>query len=337
MAAKTIGLVGNQNAGKTTLFNALTGMNATVGNWPGVTIERKEGFIKGGEDLMLVDTPGVYSLSPYTDEEKVTRKFCLDSRPDLIINIIDATALERSLYLTTQLAELNCDVIVALNMADILEANGITIDTEKLSSLLGLTVIRISAKTGQGIDTLIKTIRDNQYLRNSHLKIYAEDVQKEIDHIEGDLNHELEEARNPKFAAVKVFERDPYFHALSNSSTEDEVKAIETNYEMDAEQIIADQRYDFVTKVKSECCTEKEMPESLTDKLDKVFLNKWAAIPLFLAIMAFVYFLSVGLVGSLTSDFIDALFNGSTSISILQWEIPFSFKGKRDFPLKNGN
>jgi small GTP-binding protein domain len=331
MAAKTIGLVGNQNAGKTTLFNALTGMNATVGNWPGVTIERKEGFIKGGEDLMLVDTPGVYSLSPYTDEEKVTRKFCLDSRPDLIINIIDATALERSLYLTTQLAELNCDVIVALNMADILEANGITIDTEKLSSLLGLTVIRISAKTGQGIDTLIKTIRDNQYLRNSHLKIYAEDVQKEIDHIEGDLNHELEEARNPKFAAVKVFERDPYFHALSNSSTEDEVKAIETNYEMDAEQIIADQRYDFVTKVKSECCTEKEMPESLTDKLDKVFLNKWAAIPLFLAIMAFVYFLSVGLVGSLTSDFIDALFNGSTSISILQWEIPFSFKGLGPF------
>jgi ferrous iron transport protein B len=205
------------------------------------------------------------------------------------------------------------------------------IDTEKLSSLLGLTVIRISAKTGQGIDTLIKTIRDNQYLRNSHLKIYAEDVQKEIDHIEGDLNHELEEARNPKFAAVKVFERDPYFHALSNSSTEDEVKAIETNYEMDAEQIIADQRYDFVTKVKSECCTEKEMPESLTDKLDKVFLNKWAAIPLFLAIMAFVYFLSVGLVGSLTSDFIDALFNGSTSISILQWEIPFSFKGLGPF------
>ncbi len=331
MDTRTIGLVGNQNAGKTTLFNALTGMNATVGNWPGVTIERKEGYIKGGQDLMLVDTPGVYSLSPYTDEEKVTRKFCLDTHPDLIINIIDATALERSLYLTTQLAELNSDVIVALNMADILEQNGITIDTEKLSSLLGLTVIRISAKTGQGIDQLIKTIRENKYLRNSHLKIYAEDVQKEIDHIEGDLNHELEEAHNPKFAAVKVFERDPYFHALSNSSTESEVKAIETTYDMDAEQIIADQRYDFVTKIKSECCTEKEMPESLTDKLDRVFLNKWAAIPLFILIMAFVYFLSVGLVGSLTSDFINALFNGSESISILQWEIPFSFKGLGPF------
>jgi ferrous iron transport protein B len=327
MSVRTIGLVGNQNAGKTTLFNALTGMNATVGNWPGVTIERKEGYIKGGQDLMLVDTPGVYSLSPYTDEEKVTRKFCLDSHPDLLINIIDATALERSLYLTTQLAELNTDVIVALNMADILEQNGITIDTAKLSAELGLTVIRISAKTGEGIDTLIQTIRENKYLRNPHLKIYAEDVQKEVDHLEGDLNHELEEAQNPKFAAVKVFERDPYFHALTNSSTEDEVKAIETNYGMDAEQIIADQRYDFVTKVKSECCTEKEMPESLTDKLDKVFLNKWAAIPLFLLIMAFVYFLSVGVVGSLTSDFIDALFNGSATISIFQWQIPFSCQG----------
>jgi ferrous iron transport protein B len=324
---KTIGLVGNQNAGKTTLFNALTGMNASVGNWPGVTIERKEGFIKGGNDLLLVDTPGVYSLSPYTDEEKVTRKFCLDSHPELIINIIDATALERSLYLTTQLAELNTDVIVALNMADILEANGISIDVAKLSARLGLTVIRISAKTGEGINELISTIRENKYLRNSHLKIYAEDVQKEIDHIEGDLNHELEEARNPKFAAVKVFERDPYFHALSNSSTEDEVRAIEANYNMDAEQIIADQRYDFVTAIKSDCCTEKEMPESMTDKLDKVFLNKWAAIPLFILIMAFVYFLSVGVVGSLTSDFIDALFNGSTSISILQWEIPFTCEG----------
>lgn len=327
MTIKTIGLVGNQNAGKTTLFNALTGMNATVGNWPGVTIERKEGYIKGGQDLMLVDTPGVYSLSPYTDEEKVTRKFCLDGRADLIINIIDATALERSLYLTTQLAELNCDVIVALNMADILEANGISIDVKKLQEELGLTVVRISAKTGEGIDQLIATIRNNQYLRNPHLKIYAEDVQKEIDHIEGDLNSELEESRNPKFAAVKLFERDPYFRALTNSSTEDEVKAIETSYEMDAEQIIADQRYDFVTKIKSDCCTEKEMPESITDKLDRIFLNKWLALPIFILIMGLVYFLSVGLVGSLTSDFIDALFNGSSEISILQWTIPFSCKG----------
>jgi ferrous iron transport protein B len=247
---KTVGLVGNQNAGKTTLFNALTGMNATVGNWPGVTIERKEGFIKGGKDLELVDTPGVYSLSPYTDEEKVTRKFCLDAIPISSSTSSTPPPSNVRLYLTTQLAELNTDVIVALNMADILEANGISIDVEKLEQELGLTVVRISAKTGEGIDQLISIIREGKYRRNPHLKIYASDVQKEIDHIEGDLNTELEESRNPKFAAVKLFERDPYFHALSNSSTEDEVKAIETTYGMDAEQIIADQRYDFVTKVK---------------------------------------------------------------------------------------
>jgi ferrous iron transport protein B len=212
-------------------------------------------------------------------------------------------------------------------MADILEANGISIDVEKLEQEFGLSVVRISAKTGEGIDQLISIIRAGKYRHNPHLKIYAEDVQKEIDHIEGDLNTELEESRNPKFAAVKLFERDPYFHALSNSSTEDEVKAIETTYGMDAEQIIADQRYDFVTKVKSDCCTEKEMPESITDKLDKVFLNKWAALPIFFLIMGLVYFLSVGLVGSLTGDFIDALFNGSESISIFGNEIPFLVKG----------
>jgi len=324
---KTIGLVGNQNAGKTTLFNALTGMNATVGNWPGVTIERKEGQIKGTTDCQLVDTPGVYSLSPYTDEEKVTRAFCLNTHPDLIINIIDATSLERSLYLTTQLAELSTDVVVALNMADILEANGISIDEAKLSQMLGLTVIRISAKTGEGIDKLIEVISKGSYAKNPHQKIFAQDVQREIDHLENDLNSELEEAKNPKFAAVKLFERDPFFLALNNTSTENEVRAIETQYEMDAEQIIADQRYDFVTKVKAECCSEKAMPESITDKLDKVFLNRWAAIPLFVAIMGAVYFLSVGLVGSMTSDFIDALFNGSTKITVLYQSVSFNVKG----------
>lgn len=324
---KTIGLVGNQNAGKTTLFNALTGMNATVGNWPGVTIERKEGPIKGAPGCTLVDTPGVYSLSPYTDEEKVTRAFCLSSHPDLIINIIDATSLERSLYLTTQLAELSTDVIVALNMADILEANGISIDVAKMEEDLGLTVVRISAKTNEGIDELTKIIAEGSYKKNPHLKIYANDVQKEVDHLEGDLNTELEEAKNPKFAAVKLFERDPFFQALTNTSTEQEVEAIEKGYGMDAEQIIADQRYDFVTKVKRDCCTERQMPESITDKLDKVFLNKWAAIPLFVLIMGLVYFLSVGVIGSITSDFIDALFNGSTSIDIFFHEVLFAIDG----------
>lgn len=329
MSKMTIGLVGNQNAGKTTLFNALTGMNATVGNWPGVTIERKEGYIKGGDDknFLLVDTPGVYSLSPYTDEEKVTRSFCLESKPDLIINIIDATSLERSLYLTTQLCELSTDVIIALNMADMLEKNGIFIDDTTLENELGITVVRISAKTGEGIDKLISIIREKTYLNNPHKQIYATDVQKEINHIEGDLNTELEESQNPNFAAVKVFEGDPYFAALSNTSTKQEIAEIENKYSMDAEQIVADQRYDFVTNVKRKSSTEQPMPESITDKLDKILLNKYLALPCFIFVMAVVYFLSVGLVGSLTSDFISALFNGSETIEIFFHEVNFSIKG----------
>ena len=259
-----IGLVGNQNAGKTTLFNALTGQNATVGNWPGVTIERKERFIRGSKekDLLLVDTPGVYSLSPYTSEEKVTRSFCLDSNPDLIVNIVDATALERSLYLTTQLMELDCNVIVAMNMADILEKKGISIDFKKLEEELGVSVVPISAKTSEGIDKLISLIRERKYLKNPRKQIFASDIEKELTHLQGDLSHELEDKRELRFSAVKLFENDPFYQALNNDSTKKEISELEKKYDMDAEQIIDDQRYQFVTKIKQDCCFQKDMPES---------------------------------------------------------------------------
>ena len=322
-----IGLVGNQNAGKTTLFNALTGQNATIGNWPGVTIERKEGYIKGSEDLLLVDTPGVYSLSPYTSEEKVTRSFCLDSAPNLIINIVDATAMERSLYLTTQLMELDCDVIVAMNMADILEKKGITIDFKKLEEELGVSVVRISAKTGEGIDNLISLIKERKYKKNPKKQIFAPDVEKELLHLQNDLYNELEDKKELRFSAVKLFENDPYYQALSNESTRKEISELEKTYDMDREQIIADQRYQYVTKLKQNCCIEKAMPESITDKLDKIVLNKYLALPIFLLVIGLMYFLSVGVVGSITSDFIDALFNGSTTIDIFFHEVPFEIEG----------
>lgn len=322
-----IGLVGNQNAGKTTLFNALTGQNATIGNWPGVTIERKEGYIKGSEDLLLVDTPGVYSLSPYTSEEKVTRSFCLDSAPNLIINIVDATAMERSLYLTTQLMELDCDVIVAMNMADILEKKGIAIDFKKLEEELGVSVVRISAKTGEGIDNLISLIKERKYKKNPKKQIFAPDVEKELLHLQNDLYNELEDKKELRFSAVKLFENDPYYQALSNESTRKEVSELEKTYDMDREQIIADQRYQYVTKLKQNCCIEKAMPESITDKLDKIILNKYLALPIFLLVIGLMYFLSVGVVGSITSDFIDALFNGSTTIDIFFHEVPFEIEG----------
>lgn len=322
-----IGLVGNQNAGKTTLFNALTGQNATIGNWPGVTIERKEGYIKGEKSLLLVDTPGVYSLSPYTSEEQVTRSFCLDANPDLIVNIVDATAMERSLYLTTQLMELDADVIVAMNMADILEKKGIHIDFKKLEEELGVSIVRISAKTGEGIDDLISLIRDRKYRKNPKKKIFAPDVEKELDHLQNDLYNELEDKRELRFSAVKLFENDPFYQALNNGSTKKEVASLEKKYDMDAEQIIADGRYQYVTKIKQECCAQSPMPESLTDKLDKIVLNKFLALPIFLLAIGLMYFLSVGVVGSITSDFIDALFNGSTSISIFFHEVPFEIEG----------
>ena len=322
-----IGLVGNQNAGKTTLFNALTGQNATIGNWPGVTIERKEGYIKGSEDLLLVDTPGVYSLSPYTSEEKVTRSFCLDSAPNLIINIVDATAMERSLYLTTQLMELDCDVIVAMNMADILEKKGITINFKKLEEELGVSVVRISAKTGEGIDNLISLIKERKYKKNPKKQIFAPDVEKELLHLQNDLYNELEDKKELRFSAVKLFENDPYYQALSNESTRKEVSELEKTYDMDREQIIADQRYQYVTKLKQNCCIEKAMPESTTDKLDKIVLNKYLALPIFLLVIGLMYFLSVGVVGSITSDFIDALFNGSTTIDIFFHEVSFEIEG----------
>lgn len=322
-----IGLVGNQNAGKTTLFNALTGQNATIGNWPGVTIERKEGYIKGSEDLLLVDTPGVYSLSPYTSEEKVTRSFCLDSAPNLIINIVDATAMERSLYLTTQLMELDCDVIVAMNMADILEKKGITINFKKLEEELGVSVVRISAKTGEGIDNLISLIKERKYKKNPKKQIFAPDVEKELLHLQNDLYNELEDKKELRFSAVKLFENDPYYQALSNESTRKEVSELEKTYDMDREQIIADQRYQYVTKLKQNCCIEKAMPESTTDKLDKIVLNKYLALPIFLLVIGLMYFLSVGVVGSITSDFIDALFNGATTIDIFFHEVPFEIEG----------
>ena len=275
----------------------------------------------------MVDTPGVYSLSPYTSEEKVTRSFCLDSAPNLIINIVDATAMERSLYLTTQLMELDCDVIVAMNMADILEKKGIAIDFKKLEEELGVSVVRISAKTGEGIDNLISLIKDRKYKKNPKKQIFAPDVEKELLHLQNDLYNELEDKKELRFSAVKLFENDPYYQALSNESTRKEVSELEKTYDMDREQIIADQRYQYVTKLKQNCCIEKQMPESITDKLDKIVLNKYLALPIFLLVIGLMYFLSVGVVGSITSDFIDALFNGSTTIDIFFHEVPFEIKG----------
>jgi ferrous iron transporter FeoB len=321
-------LVGNQNSGKTTLFNALTGSNQKVGNWPGVTIEKKVGVIKG-TNLDIVDLPGIYSLSPYTSEEEVSRKFCFEEKPDLIINIIDATSLERSLYLTTQLLELDSDVIIALNMEDMLNKAGIKIDVNKLSEKLGCTIVSISAKKGIGINNLIETINTKKYKKNPHLKIYPEDIEWVI---EDNIKYFPKDfAFNKRFSAVKLIEHDNEYLVLSNSHNKEHISELEKKYDMDGEQLIADKRYNFIGELKKECVKVSPRPETITDKLDKVFLNKWLAIPIFVVVMALVYMLSVGIIGGLTVNIIDMLFNGTDvlelSIFATSWEIPVNFLG----------
>lgn len=246
-----VGLVGNQNSGKTTLFNCLTGMNAKIGNWPGVTIEKKLGTIKGTKHE-ITDLPGIYSLSPYSAEEEVSRNFVFNENPDVIINIVDATCLERSLFLTTQLLESNCKVIVALNMADKLEEKGLSIDEKKMEEMLGTKVIKISALKETGIEELIKEI-DKPIKRKENKVI-------------------------PKY--------------------------LSKDYDIEKYEEIVNQKYSFISRVVETCIKKKKRPEAISDRLDKIFLNRWLAFPIFIIIMFLIYYLSVGIVGNFTVDLV---------------------------------
>lgn len=293
-----VALVGNQNSGKTTLFNYLTGMNAKIGNWPGVTIEKKTGTIKGTQHK-ITDLPGIYSLSPYSIEEDVSRKFVFDENPDVIINIVDATSLERSLYLTTQLMELNAKVIVALNMADILEKKGIVIDIKKLENLLGVKVYKISALKQTGIDKLIEEINEKEDLVSQ--KIYDTTIENSIKFIEEKIN-----LKHKRFIAVKLLEKDTRFTKYLTDDILENVENSEKEYDTDLEEVIATERYKFIEKVKKQCYSHQKSQETISDKLDKIFLNKWIAFPIFIVIMFLVYYLSVGVVGSATVEWVGA-------------------------------
>ena len=291
-----IGLVGNQNSGKTTLFNWLTGMNAKIGNWPGVTIEKKSGTIKG-TNHELIDLPGIYSISPYSMEEEVSRKFIFEEKPDVIINIVDATSIERSLYLTTQLIELDSNVIVALNMADILEKKGLKIDDKKLSSKLGVPVVRISALKETGIDELIKEIEKEA--PKQKVNVFDENIEKAADEISKMLKQDVIDKR---FVAINLLEDDNRFNKYKTDSMSKIIEDLEKNYDTDMEEEIATQRYKFIEELKKECVVKRIVPIGISEKLDKIFLNKWLAFPIFVIIMFLVYYLSVGVVGSYTVD-----------------------------------
>ena len=291
-----IALVGNQNSGKTTLFNVLTGMNAKIGNWPGVTIERKTGIIKN-TNYEITDLPGIYSLSPYSVEEDISRKFIFQEKPDIIINIIDSTSLERSLYLTTQLLELDCKVIVTLNMVDILEKKGLIINEKMLEEILGTKVIKISALKGTGISELIKELENTSTVKKRY--IYDTKIEQTIKQIENYLPKDL---LHKRFISVKLLENDQRFEELNNFRIKNIVQKLSRNYETDLEETIAIQRYDFIEQTKKQTVIQISQQESISDKLDKIFLNKWISFPIFVVIMFLIYYLSVGVVGSLTVE-----------------------------------
>lgn len=309
-----IALVGNQNSGKTTLFNLLTGSNQKIGNWPGVTIERKVGNIKGSTH-QLVDLPGIYSLSPYTLEEEISRRYIFEENPDLIINIIDATSLERSLYLTTQLLELDMNVLVVLNMSDILEKKRLTIDIEELEKGLGVEVVKISALKNQGINNLIDKIKSGNIKSKNNINIFPDVIESQIKGLS-----ELITSPHKRFIAVKLLENDKNLADLQFAEVYLSRRLLENKFEKDIENIIANERYKFIETLKAKVLTKIDIGESTTDKLDRIFLNKWLSLPIFVIVMFLIYFLAVGVVGQFTVEFVENVFDslGESLYNILQ-------------------
>ena len=311
-----IALAGNPNSGKTTLFNALTGSNQFVGNWPGVTVEKKEGKLKKHEDVIITDLPGIYSLSPYTLEEVVARNYLIGERPDAILNIIDGTNLERNLYLTTQLVELGLPVVVAVNMMDIVKKNGDKIDIDELSNQLGCKVVEISALKGTGImEAAEEAINAAQNGKTVPLHTFSGPVEHAIAHIEEAVVHEMSEDQQ-RWYAIKLFERDDKvieqfkIPAEKLSHIEKDIQAAEKELDDDAESIITNERYVFIAQVIKACYKKKNTGTLTTsDKIDKIVTNRWLGLPIFAAVMFLVYWIAMVGVGAPATDWAnDGLF-----------------------------
>ena len=314
-----IALAGNPNSGKTTLFNALTGSNQFVGNWPGVTVEKKEGKWKEDKEVVIMDLPGIYSLSPYTLEEVVARNYLITERPDAILNIVDGTNLERNLYLTTQLLELGIPVVMAINMMDIVRKNGDEINTKKLAEKLGCEVVTISALKGDGIkDAASRAVKHaGQKAGQESVHEFAPEVENYLNEIEGRLGYEIPEEQK-RFYAIKLFERDDKIKdAMKNApDVEDIIARAEKEMDDDAESIITNERYSFIGSIIGDCLKKNKTQELTTsDKIDRIVTNRWLALPIFAAVMWLVYYVSVTTVGSILTDWTnDTLFG--------EWIIP---------------
>ena len=309
-----IALAGNPNCGKTTLFNALTGSNQFVGNWPGVTVEKKEGKLKGHKDVTIMDLPGIYSLSPYTLEEVVARNYLIAERPDAILNIIDGTNLERNLYLSTQLMELGIPVIMAVNMMDIVEKNGDKIHIDKLSKALGCEVVKISALKGTGIkeaaEKAVKVAQNKKISTPVHE--FQSDVEAVITEVENRLGNSVPEEQK-RFFAIKLLERDDKIKAQMTSAPDvsAEISELENKMDDDTESIITNERYVYISSIIKSCYTKNKTGEKLTisDKIDRVVTNRFLALPIFAVVMYIVYYVSITTVGAFLTDWTnDVLF-----------------------------
>ncbi len=312
--AITIALAGNPNSGKTTLFNALTGANQFVGNWPGVTVEKKEGKLKGNKDVVITDLPGIYSLSPYTLEEVVARNYLINEKPDAILNIIDGTNLERNLYLSTQLMELGIPVVMAVNMMDLVRKNGDQIMTEKLAKKLGCAVVEISALKGEGVKRAADMAVQLAHARkvNPPVHNFDERVEEVLDSIEDKLGNSVPPEQK-RFFAVKLLEKDDKIAAqLSNvPDVSAEITKIEREMDDDTESIITNERYNYISSIIGQCCKKKHTGEKMTvsDKIDRIVTNRILALPIFAAVMWLVYYVSVTTVGTFVTDWTnDVLF-----------------------------
>ena len=308
-----IALAGNPNCGKTTLFNALTGSNQFVGNWPGVTVEKKEGKLKGHKDVIITDLPGIYSLSPYTLEEVVARNYILQEKPDAIINIIDGTNIERNLYLTTQILELGIPVIMAVNMMDIVEKNGDTIHIDKLKKKLGCEVVTISALKGTGItEAANKAVSIAQSKKKvTPVHEFCDKAEEIISAVEDKLTGVVAEEQK-RFFAIKLLERDDKIIEQMNTSVDvsAEIKEMENEFDDDTESIITNERYVYISSIIGQCVTKARKDKLTTsDKIDRIVTNRWLALPIFAVVMFIVYYVSVTTVGTYLTDWTnDVLF-----------------------------
>ncbi|MBA4700885.1 MAG: ferrous iron transport protein B [Ruminococcus sp.] len=318
MAIK-IALAGNPNSGKTTLFNALTGSNQFVGNWPGVTVEKKEGKLKGNKSVIITDLPGIYSLSPYTLEEVVARNYLIHEKPDAILNIVDGTNLERNLYLSTQLMELGIPVVMAVNMMDVVEKNGDKIHIDKLSKKLGCEVVEISALKGSGIQKAAEKAVAAANAKKASMPVhtFATEVESILDAVEAKIGNSVPEEQK-RFFAIKLLERDDKISAQMEfvPDVTEEINAIEKEMDDDTESIITNERYVYISSIIDECYTKLSKGKmTVSDKIDRIVTNRFLALPIFAVVMFIVYYVAVTTVGTWATDWAnDGLFGEGWSL-----------------------